>query len=272
MAEAAWTEVADRVFVRRHTHMDVNVTLVVGDDQCLVVDTRCSAVEGRELAEAVRRITSAPWAVALTHAHWDHSFGLSALAPAPVWAQERCATAIEESGSANRSRIAALYDEDGQPDVAEQIRNTPLLPPDNLVVQEHSLSIGGRQVDLRHFGRGHTDHDLVVVVPDADVLMVGDLVEGEHPPQFRDAFPLDWAATLTALLTGTSESVVVPGHGAPLNRHRVAEQRNELAELVSASREGLRQGVDPREVCQRLPYLGESAEQAVRRTWWQIRE
>lgn len=208
-----WNEVADRVFVRRHAHMDVNVGLVVGDGQCLVVDARCSATEGRELAEAVRQVTRAPWSVALTHAHFDHSFGMAALAPAPIWAQERCAMAIEEGGAATQSRIAALYDQDGQPEVARQIRDTPLMLPDGLVGEEQFLSVGGRRVELRHFGRGHTDHDLVIVVPDADVLMVGDLVEGEHPPQFRDAFPLDWVATLDAVLAGTSESVIVPGHG-----------------------------------------------------------
>ena len=267
-----WTEVADRVFLRRHAHMDVNVSLVVGDDQCLVVDTRCSAAEGRDLAEAIRQVTATPWSVALTHAHWDHSFGLSALAPARTWAQERCATAIEGGGAATRCRIAALYDDDGQPEVADQIRDTPLTLPDGLVSDQHSLFVGGRRVEFRYFGRGHTDHDLVIVVPDADVLMVGDLVEGEHPPQFRDAFPLDWVATLDALLAGTSESVVVPGHGVVLSRSRVEEQREELAELVFASREGLRQGFDVREVAARLPRLGGSAEQAVQRTWWQLQE
>lgn len=180
--------------------------------------------------------------------------------------------AIEEGGAATRCRIAALYDQDGQPEVATQIRDSPLMRPDGLVGEEQVLSVGGRRVELRHFGRGHTDHDLVIVVPDADVLMVGDLVEGEHPPQFRDAFPLDWVATLDAVLAGTSESVVVPGHGVVLDRGHVAEQRDELAELVSTSKEGLQQGVDLQEVSARLPHLGAVAEQAVQRTWWQLQQ
>jgi glyoxylase-like metal-dependent hydrolase (beta-lactamase superfamily II) len=270
--DATWNEVADRVFVRRHEHMDVNVGLVVGDGQCLVVDTRCSAAEGRELADAVRHVTRAPWSVALTHAHFDHSFGLSALAPARMWAHDRCATAMEEGGATTRARIAALYEEDGQPNAATQIRDTALISPDGLTGDVQVLSVGGRRVVLQHFGRGHTDHDLVIVVPDADVLMVGDLVEGEHPPQFRDAFPLDWVATLDAVLAGTSGTIVVPGHGGVLDRERVAAQRDELAELVHASQEGLHQGADVREVAARLPHLGATAEQGVERTWRQLRE
>lgn len=45
-----WAEVGERVYVRRHDSWDLNVGLIVGDDGCLVVDTRASRREGRELA------------------------------------------------------------------------------------------------------------------------------------------------------------------------------------------------------------------------------
>jgi len=77
-----WTEVADRVFVRRHTSLDLNVTLVVGDDACLVVDTRSNEVQGRELAAAVRTVTPHPWVLVNTHFHYDHALGNAAFAPA----------------------------------------------------------------------------------------------------------------------------------------------------------------------------------------------
>jgi glyoxylase-like metal-dependent hydrolase (beta-lactamase superfamily II) len=72
-----WSEAADRVFVRRHEHMDVNAALVVGDQQCLIVDMRRPGADGEELAAAVREMTPAPWSVAVTHAHFDHCFGAS---------------------------------------------------------------------------------------------------------------------------------------------------------------------------------------------------
>ena len=60
-------------------------------------------------------------------------------------------------------------------------------------------------------GRGHTNGDLVVRVPDADVVYAGDLVEESAPPAYgSDCFPLDWAGTLD-LIVGmlTPTSVVV---------------------------------------------------------------
>ena len=43
------------------------------------------------------------------------------------------------------------------------------------------IDLGDRMVELVHPGRGHTGGDLVVRVPDADVLLAGDLVEESAP-------------------------------------------------------------------------------------------
>jgi len=265
-----WREVGDRVFVRRHASLDLNVGLVVGDGGCLVVDTRCSATEGRDLADSVRRVTPAPWAIATTHAHFDHCFGTSAFLPAPVWAQARCASAIATRGAADRLRVARLYEQDGQPEIGEQILASPLVVPDQVVERSATVSVGGRQVALRHLGRGHTDHDLVVVIGDAGVVLAGDLVEQSAPPQFRDGFPLDWPATLDAMLATTAAPVVVPGHGDVVDRAFVAAQRDLLAELVRRSIEARAEGAGADVVATGLPELGEFAVEAAERTYWQL--
>lgn len=265
-----WSEVGDGVFVRRHASFDLNVGLVVGDGACLVVDTRCSLAEGRDLAEAVRRVTKSPWEVVATHAHFDHCFGTGAFMPTALWAQERCARAIDINGEADRERVAALYDRDGQPEVAEQIRQSPLVVPDRLVDQAAVLDVGGRRVELRHLGRGHTDHDLVVVVPETGVVLAGDLVEQGAPPQFRDAHPLDWPATLDELLALTTAHTVVPGHGDVVDRAFTRAQRDALRDLVQRATQGHAEGAPAEDVAQDLPELGSFALAAVRRTYWQL--
>ena len=49
-----------------------------------------------------------------------------------------------------------------------------------------ALDLGDRVVELIHPGRGHTAGDLVVRVPDADVMVAGDLVEESDPPFIGD--------------------------------------------------------------------------------------
>src|SRR5215204_6205983 len=102
-----WTEVADRVFVRRHQSMDLNVTVVVGEGACLVVDTRASELQGRDLAGAVRTVTPHPWVVVNTHFHFDHTFGNAVFRPAEIWGHRRCAEELEADGIRMRGGIAA---------------------------------------------------------------------------------------------------------------------------------------------------------------------
>jgi Zn-dependent hydrolases, including glyoxylases len=97
-----WTEVADRVYVRRHKSMDLNVSLIVGEGACLVVDTRATEKEGQDLVEAVRTVTPHPWVVVNTHFHFDHTFGNSLFRPAEIWGHRRCAEQLIEDGERMR--------------------------------------------------------------------------------------------------------------------------------------------------------------------------
>jgi glyoxylase-like metal-dependent hydrolase (beta-lactamase superfamily II) len=86
-------------------------------------------------------------------------------------------------------------------------------------------------VELAYLGRGHTDHDIVIDVPGADVLFAGDLIEQGNVPFFGDGYPLDWVATAAALVSAVS-GVVVPGHGDHAGRPFAITQAASLAALV----------------------------------------
>jgi glyoxylase-like metal-dependent hydrolase (beta-lactamase superfamily II) len=168
-----------------------------------------------------------------------------------------------------RQAIVDKHREFGYAELAADIEASRIDPPDELVDDVATLAVGGRPVQLRHLGRGHTDNDLVLTVPDADLLIAGDLVEEGAPPQFGSAFPLDWPGTLDAvveLVTGP----VVPGHGAIVDRAYVQGQRAELAELTLKAREGYADGRPADEVAKDLPYFGDYATEAVQRAYLQL--
>ena len=54
---------------------------------------------------------------------------------------------------------------------------TEIVPADHTFSSAVALDLGDRAVELVHPGRGHTGGDLVVRVPDVDVVLAGDLVE-----------------------------------------------------------------------------------------------
>jgi glyoxylase-like metal-dependent hydrolase (beta-lactamase superfamily II) len=270
-----WTEIADGVLVRRHESMDLNVVLVVGDGACLVVDTRANAAEGAELAAAVRAVTPHPWVVVNTHFHFDHAFGNAQfrdaqLRPATIWGHRRCAEVLAgPEGVEMRDRIARRYRRAGLEDEALAVEAVELVAPDAVFDDAAALDVGGRRVELRYLGRGHTDSDLVVRLPDAGLLLAGDLVEEGAPPQFGDGFPLDWPATMDALLE-LADGPVVPGHGAVVDREFVRGQRAELARLAEVARAGHAEGRPAADTARDLPYFGKFAVQAVERAYRQL--
>lgn len=218
-----WREVGEQIYVRRHRHYDLNVGLMVGADACLVIDTRESLAAGRELAAAIRTITSAPWTVVNTHSHFDHFLGNAAFVPADIWALDRCRDDIADSGEYQLHTYS-----DGAA--------TPLVVPNRVyTAPSREFVVGGRTVMLHHFGRGHTDNDTVITVD--DVLFAGDLVEEGAPPSFDDAFPLEWPSTMDALIA-IADGPVVPGHGAVVDRAFVQEQRVLLQAVADAARAG----------------------------------
>jgi glyoxylase-like metal-dependent hydrolase (beta-lactamase superfamily II) len=115
--------------------------------------------------------------------------------------------------------------------------------PDHLVAEQAEVELGGRQVLLTYAGRGHTDHDIAVWSPDTGVLFAGDLIEQGADPDFTDAYPLEWPATVTELLQ-LSPRVVVPGHGDPVDTTFVGEQRDDLASLADVCRAVLADELD----------------------------
>jgi glyoxylase-like metal-dependent hydrolase (beta-lactamase superfamily II) len=265
-------EVARDVYVLRYPVLDVNVTLVVGDGEALLVDTLSTDPQARELAGAVRAVTSYPLTIVNTHHHFDHCFGNAVLAAGgrPVWAHEEAAALLSQRAERLRRE---WYEEwaPTHPELAAGLAEVRVVAPDRTVRRSAALAAGGREVELRHLGRGHTAGDLVVRVPDADTLIAGDLVEESGPPAFGDSYPLEWPDTLHELLHLVGPATaVVPGHGAVVDRGFVAAQHAELAALAWLIREGDADGASAEAVAAKAPFGPEAAVVAVRRGYAEL--
>jgi glyoxylase-like metal-dependent hydrolase (beta-lactamase superfamily II) len=270
-------EVADRVLVARYPEWDVNVGLVLGRDGAVVVDTRGSGTQGRRVLDDVRRLGRdiVVTHVVNTHVHFDHTFGNIAFDDATVHAHDNVGRTIED----HADRIKALFraDPGDAPEAgytAEDVVDvlaTRVRRPDRTFGSHATVDLGDRVVTMAWHGRGHTDGDVAVAVPDTDALFLGDLVEESAHPSFGDdSWPLEWADTLAAHLVETSDrTVVVPGHGRPVDVGFVARQRDEVAAVAAVIRERRSAGVDVedavREPDRRLPYPVAGLAEAFRR-------
>jgi glyoxylase-like metal-dependent hydrolase (beta-lactamase superfamily II) len=263
-ANRLWREIADRVFVRRYSDYNVTIGLIVGEDDSLVVDTRASERQGRELMDEIRWVTSTRMRVVNTHHHYDHAFGNFAFVPSEIWGHERCATRLREDSRTAQFALAAAM-----PEVAPEYVETRVTPPDKTFRDTVELQLGGRLVTLAHFGRGHTDNDVVVVVPDVHVVFAGDLVEQGGPPSFEDSYPLDWPGTVQRMLEQV-HGPVVPGHGEVVGRSFVEGQLADLAALSQLARRVRFDGGSVTDALPLSPFPATAARQALVRAFAQL--
>ena len=276
-----FTEVADRIWVARYDWFDVNVTVVRGSEGLLVVDTHASDLAARGVIQDVKALgVGEVTAVVNTHEHFDHAFGNLAFRTAygdiPIHAHETAAERTQAAGD----RVKSLYDlaENRDDPHRDEVQATTILPADTTFSSAVALDLGDRMVELVHPGRGHTAGDLVVRVPDADVLLAGDLVEEsmvrQGVPGFgEDCYPMEWPLSLDIVLgLTTAASVVVPGHGAPVDREFVEEQRNAIGVVAETIRDLATRGVPVADALDAAewPYPREELAAAVRRGYEQL--
>lgn len=213
--------VADGVFRAVVEPDGVTIGLIVGTREALLVDTGSSPEQGAAVRRAAERAAGVPLgAVAVTHWHYDHLFGLAAFADLDSYGHE--------------SLPAWLTRPEGR-DQARRLGVDPavLVPPSRAFSLAVTRDLGGRRVELVHFGRGHTDGDIVVIVPDAGVIFAGDLLEEAGDPDFGpDCHLKEWPSAIDGILGLLAEdTVVVPGHGAPVDRLFAFNQRAQISAL-----------------------------------------
>lgn len=242
-------QLGNSVYRRRYESLDLNVGIVLGDDAVLVVDTRSSQAEAAVFREELSSLTRLPvrWVIN-THWHWDHVFGNAGFPEAEIWGHELCQIALSDRGEDMKVEAKKWMDSQRHP----EIDAVEIIPPSATFSQEASLDIG-RGIELRYHGFGHTDADLVVSVPDADVAFFGDLVEEGAPPSFGDSYPVAWPLTLR-LASNHMTGTVVPGHGDVVDPAFVSTQREELVEVAELATSFVNGELGLAEACSSGPY------------------
>jgi glyoxylase-like metal-dependent hydrolase (beta-lactamase superfamily II) len=219
-----------------------NGAVVVLDDGVLVVDTHSRPSAARALMAQIRAVTDKPvrWVVD-THFHWDHYQGNEAYPAAwpagvEIIASQPTREAIESRGIPRvkyeiatlpaelerlRGEIARATSADDRARLENERRAQEAYLGELRAMQvtlpsltfERSLVLyrPTRTVQILWLGRGHTDGDVVVYIPQDRVLMTGDLIHG-WMPYMGDAYPYDWVRTLEAV-ERLDFDTVLSGHG-----------------------------------------------------------
>ena len=120
---------------------------------------------------------------------------------------------------------------------------------------EMAVTLGGKEVRARYYGRGHTNGDAVIYFPALKVIHTGDLFLTNPPLPFIDyangGSAVDWTGTLDQILKIDFDTVI-PGHGPLSNRAGVMKWRADFETMRNRVSGLVRQGKGKEEVSKAL--------------------
>lgn len=186
-----------------------NPGIVLTSEGAVIIDPGSSVYVGEMVVRKVKTLTSKPIvAVFNTHAHGDHWLGNEgvklAYPRAVIYAHTKMkAMAIQDEG---RMWIKAFNDRSNG-----AVEGTTPVGPDKAVNDGDVITIGATRFRILHPGPAHSDHDLMLELPDEKVLFFGDILRDGLFSPFQASFKGNIAAIDRGLETGAT--VFVPGHG-----------------------------------------------------------
>lgn len=238
-----------------------NVLLVASRQRALLVDAKFAYLGPalRQQAEA----RAAPLAALVnTHHHADHSGGNVAFHDhVPVIAHHAAAPRIHaqterylQQVRSGPRQLSGQTGDDGRDALAlaqQLAERIDQLTPDHWApsrtVGDFSIeTVGDLAVELHHVGAGHTDNDLIVHLPAANVLHPGDLLFHRLHPFFdppAGATIHGWIRALDAAIRlCNDDTIVVPGHGDITDIAGLRAQRDYLVQLRDHVAEAIDRG------------------------------
>ncbi len=268
-----WREIAPDVRVLVEERVGGNVLLFRSGAHALVVDTQFPSTAGAIRADAEEVARSL--IVVNTHHHADHTGGNMAFRPDfPIYAHTACAPRVEAQVDRYRAAAEGAVRQAAELDLgtevfnsagrlqarAEEINAARVVPNKLVGAPRSAVAVGEAEVELHHFGPGHTDNDLVVRLPGQNLVHTGDLVfANRHPFIDRGAGATisGWLASLWRVhALCDARTTVIPGHGPVGDRSIVRGMIAYLEQLHDAVARDIEAGVTRDEVVEKTyPFM-----------------
>jgi glyoxylase-like metal-dependent hydrolase (beta-lactamase superfamily II) len=257
-----------------------NGGFLIGKDGALLIEGFTTAEGASFQMETLRGISQVPVKAALdTHYHFDHSMGNSFYGAkgVPLWAHAAVATRIVENYAPlqgmDKAAALAPYEKrvaDAKSDTQRQHAQSDLnaatsvftaanssilaLPnhPINPAKLPMTIDLGGLSTVIESHP-GHSGTDILVRVPQQNVVFTGDLLfNGWYPVCFdENAHVTDWRNTLKKFAAFDKDTIFIPGHGQVCGQEGIASIREVFDDIAGQAEKMYKAGVPAREAAER---------------------
>jgi len=247
-----------------------NGGFLVGRDGAFLIEGFRSPTGAMLQMDALRMVSPVPVRAALdTHYHFDHSMGNAVYGAheIPVWGHAKVASRMIESygpmQGGDRAAFVAGFEKrvrDARTDTERQHAQSDLgavglifdtansavlaLPNHPLDPAKLPLTVdlGGLSAVLESYP-GHTGTDLIVRIPQQNIVFTGDLLfNGLYPVTF-DASISDWRKTLAKFASFGKDTLFVPGHGQICGQEGVSLCASAFDDLAEHAEKTYKAGV-----------------------------
>ncbi|MEM8855631.1 MAG: MBL fold metallo-hydrolase [Pseudomonadota bacterium] len=211
---------------------DPNSGVIIGDDAVMIVEAQATPRLARKVIEKVREVTDKPIThLVLTHYHAVRVLGASAYGAGQILMSDAARAMVVERGQEDWESEFDRF-----PRLFEGHEEIPGLTwPTTTFTGRMSVYLGKRRVDLMQVGRAHTAGDIVIHVPDQNVMFTGDIVEYHSACYCGDGHFHDWPLTLKTIEAFDLDAIA-PGRGdALVGRDKVNAALTSTADFVRST-------------------------------------
>jgi len=219
-----------------------------------------------------------------THYHWDHAWGNQVFNDVTIVGHDNCVEALlgDEADARNlvsrtqgiiQDLTERLQQADAKSEEAENLRADIAFrerlqkglaegfvstPPSMTFTDRLTLNLGDMTLKLFYFGRAHSIADILIQIPEEELLLTGDLfLDIGWLPLFAGQPILDiprWIDVLSTVLDGEDNvSRVIPGHRKPWSREKFELWRHYIVDLWTGVNRAKDEGLTFDQVLARFP-------------------
>jgi glyoxylase-like metal-dependent hydrolase (beta-lactamase superfamily II) len=216
--------------------LNANIGLVVTSAGAVLIDSGATYQVAAKIEAAAKKVTPQPIKWVINTGGQDHRWLGNG-----YFAAKGAQTIAHQSAQADMTARASAHLQ-GLQVLKERLDGTvPALPTRWLTAPDTRLELGGTVLELKHRQGGHTPGDMLVWLPQKNLMFSGDVVYVERTLGLIEVSnSKDWLASF-AVIDALQPKTIVPGHGKVTD---LATARAHTRDLLLALRAHMKKAVD----------------------------